>query len=72
MFVFYKGKHTSRRSTVGIWSEVRVYRAPVHEHIARRRSTVGQLPDNRLLWQLLAITWVNQKTCQKAIRTPRK
>jgi len=28
MFVLYRGKHTTRRSTVGIWSEVRVYRTP--------------------------------------------
>jgi len=28
MFVLYIGKHTSRRSTVGIWNEVRIYRAP--------------------------------------------
>ena len=32
MLVFYRGKHTTRRSTVGIWSEVRVYRTPVHEY----------------------------------------
>jgi len=28
MLVLSRGKHTSRRSTVGIWSEVRVYRMP--------------------------------------------
>ena len=28
MFVLYRGKHTTRHSTVGIWSEVRVYRTP--------------------------------------------
>jgi len=28
MFVLSRGKHTSRCSTVGIWSEVRVYRTP--------------------------------------------
>jgi len=49
MFVLYRGKHTTRCSTVGIWSEVRVYRAPVHEYFVRRRSTVGQLPDNQRL-----------------------
>jgi len=49
MFVLYRGKPTSRRLAVGIWREVRVYRAPVHEYIVRRRSTVGQLPDNRRL-----------------------
>ena len=29
MFVIYRGKHTTCRSTVGFWSEVRVYRTPV-------------------------------------------
>ena len=28
MLVVYRGKHTTRRSTVGVWSEVRVYRTP--------------------------------------------
>ena len=28
MLVLYRGKHTTQRSTVGIWSEVRVYRTP--------------------------------------------
>ena len=43
MFVLYRGKHAIRSSTVGIWNEVRVYRAPVHEHIVGRRPTVGQV-----------------------------
>jgi len=47
MFVLYRGKHTTRRSTVGIRCEV--YRAPVHEYIVRRRSTVGELAENRRL-----------------------
>ena len=33
MFVLYRGKHATRSSTVGIWNELRVYRALVHEHI---------------------------------------
>jgi len=37
------GKHATRSSTVGIWSEVWVYRALVHEHIVGRRPTVGQV-----------------------------
>jgi len=44
MFVLYTGKHTTQRSTVGIWSEVRVYRAPVHKYIVHWQSTVQQLP----------------------------
>jgi len=43
MFVLCRGKHATRSSTVGIWSEVRVYCALVHEHIVHRRSAVGQV-----------------------------
>ena len=43
MFVLYRGKHATRSSTVGIWNELRVYRAPVHEHIVGRLPTVGQV-----------------------------
>ena len=43
MLILYRGKHTSRRSTVGIWSEVRVYRAPIHEYTVGQRSAVGQV-----------------------------
>jgi len=47
MFVLYRGKHTTRHSTVGIWSKVRVYRTPVHEHTVGLRPALGQ--DNRRL-----------------------
>jgi len=43
MFVLYRGKHTTRHSTVGICSEVRVYRTPVHEQTAGRRPALGQV-----------------------------
>jgi len=43
MFVLCRGKRATRRSTVGIWSEVRVYRALVHEYIMGRHSAVGQV-----------------------------
>ena len=43
MFVLYRGKHATRSSMVGIWSEVRLYRAPVHEYIVGLRSAVGQV-----------------------------
>jgi len=43
MFVLYKGKHVTRSSTVGIWSEVRLYCAPVYKYIVGRRSAVGQV-----------------------------
>ena len=49
MFVLYRGKHATRSSTVGIWSEVRVYRALIHEYIVGRLSMVGQVPDDRRL-----------------------
>jgi len=43
MLVLYREKHTSRRSTVGIWSEVRVYRTPIHKYTVGRLSAVGQV-----------------------------
>jgi len=43
---FNRGKHVTRGSMVGIWSEVCVYRAPNYEYIVGRRSTVGQVTDN--------------------------
>jgi len=46
MFVLYRGKHTTRNSTVGIWSEVRAYRTPVHEHASLH---LGKFPDKRRL-----------------------
>jgi len=49
MFILYRGKHATRCLTVGIWSEVRVYCAPVHEYTMRQQTTVGQLLDNRHL-----------------------
>jgi len=43
MFVVYRGKHTTRHSTIGILSEVRVYHALVHEYTVGWRSAVGQV-----------------------------
>ena len=40
---FIEKKHATRSSTFGIWSEVRVYRAPIHEYTVGRRSTVEQV-----------------------------
>jgi len=47
MFVLYRGKHTTRRSTVGIWSEVRVYRTPATNIPLAGVLTLGKFPDNR-------------------------
>jgi len=43
MFVLFRGKHATRSSTVDIGSEVRVYRAPVHEYIVGRWPVLGQV-----------------------------
>ena len=43
MFVLYRGKDTTRRSTVGIWSEVWVCRVSVHEYTVGLRSALGQV-----------------------------
>jgi len=43
MLVRYRRKHPTRRSTFGIWSEVRACRAPIHEYTVGRRSGVGQV-----------------------------
>ena len=43
MLILYRGKHTSWCSMVGIWSEVWVYRAPIHKYTVGRRSAVGQV-----------------------------
>jgi len=40
---YLEGKHATWCSKVGIWSEVQVYRALVHEYIVGRRSVVGQV-----------------------------
>ena len=47
MFVLYRGKHTTRRSTVGIWSEVRVYRTPATNIPWAGVLCLGKFPDNR-------------------------
>jgi len=49
MFVFYRGKHTNRRSTVGIWSEVRVYRTLATNMPWAGVLRLGKFPDNRRL-----------------------
>jgi len=41
MFVLYRGKHTTRRSTVGIWSTSISYAG--HEHTVGRRPVLGQV-----------------------------
>jgi len=43
MLVLYRRKHVTQISTFGIWSEVRVYRAPIHEYTVGRRTAVGQV-----------------------------
>jgi len=43
MLVLYRRKHAMRSSTFGIWSEVRVYRAPIHKYTVDPRSAVGQV-----------------------------
>jgi len=47
MFVLYRGKHTTRRSTVGIWSEVRAYRTPPTNIPWAGVLRLGKFPDNR-------------------------
>ena len=57
MFVLYRGKHTTRRSTVGIWSEERVYRTPATNIPWAGGLRLGKFPDNRrsmLLWNVVA------------------
>ena len=49
MFVFYRGNHTTRHSTVGIWSEVRVYRRPATNIPWAGGLYLGKFPDNRCL-----------------------
>ena len=49
MFVFYRGNHTTRHSTVGIWSEVRVYRRPATNIPWAGGLYLGKFPDNRRL-----------------------
>jgi len=43
MFVLYRRKHTTQHSTVGMWSEVRVHRTPVHAHTVGRWPALGQV-----------------------------
>ena len=49
MFVLYRGKHTTRRSTVSIWSEVRVYRTPATIIPWAGVLRLGKFPDKRRL-----------------------
>ena len=49
MFVLYRGKHSTRRSTVGIWCEVRVYRTPATNIPWAGVLRLGKIPDNRRL-----------------------
>ena len=42
-----RGKHKTRRSTVGIWSEVRVYRTPATNIPWGGGLRLGKFPDNR-------------------------
>jgi len=44
-----RGKHTSRRSTVGIWSEVRVYRTPATNIPWAGVLPLGNFPDKQRL-----------------------
>jgi len=44
-----RGKHTTRRSTVGIWSEVRVYRTPAMNIPWAGVLRFGKFPDKRRL-----------------------
>jgi len=43
MLVLYRRKHATRSSTFGIWSEVREYRAPIHEYTMGQRFAVGRV-----------------------------
>ena len=56
MLVLSRGKHTSRRSTVGIWSEVRVYRTPATNIPWAGVLRLGKFPDKRRVKDLLPIT----------------
>jgi len=47
MFVLYRGEHTTRCSTVGIWSEVRVCRMPATNIPRAGVLRLGKFPDNR-------------------------
>jgi len=49
MLVLSRGKHTSRRSTVGIWSEVRIYRTPATNIPWAGVLRLGKFPDK---WRL--------------------
>ena len=49
VLVLSRGKHTYRRSTVGIWSEVRVYRTPATNISWAGVLRLGKFPDKRRL-----------------------
>jgi len=49
IFGLYRGKHTTRRSTVGIWSEVRVYCTSATNIPWAGGLYLGKFPDNRRL-----------------------
>jgi len=54
MFVLYRGKHMTRHSTVGIWSEVRVYRTPATNIPWAGSLRLGKFPDDQRL-----MCWIN-------------
>ena len=69
LFVLYRGKHTTRRSTVGIWSEVRVYRTPATNIPWAGGLRLGKFPDNRhsmclahfveIVWDFSTFNWLH-------------
>ena len=68
MLVLSRGKHTSRRSTVGIWSEVRVYRTPATNISWAGVLRLGKFPDKR---RLINKALPTQATAWKSSRRPR-
>ena len=67
MLVLYTGKHTTRHSTVGIWSEVRVYCTPATNILLTGSLRLGKLPDNRRsMWnsnKFIHIVTMHHNTC---------
>jgi len=61
MFVLYRGKHTTRGSTVGIWSEVRVYRTPATKIPRAGVLRLGMFPDNRRSMGLVSMNGSQQQ-----------
>ena len=67
MFVLYRRKHTTRRSTVGIWSEVRVYRTPAANIPWAGVLRLGKFPDNRR-WMCICTWTIKACRCSSSIR----